>query len=313
MKKMRKGTIGKFFKRGSVIALVLLCFLLTAMPAMAAGTEPIEEIAIEETSRSTWAKPDFTVYAVGMKVYERNERYDQEKDKYDWEIKVGAKNGYRFDNNTTYLYVDRGDLYAHFKRISDTEAIIYVSTSPLVIDVYPNNQSDNSTSYYLPIPQVSPKPPEENGFIKTERYGWQRVNGFWYYTDGINHKTGWQQLDGNWYYFADDGIMQVGWRYIGSRWYYFSNEGSMKKGWQKIGDKWYFFVENPITVKTHQYCTDNTVITTEIYMPEGAMVFNTWVHHNDHYFYMKADGTMAANEWIGRYHFNEEGQYDKYQ
>ena len=118
---------------------------------------------------------------------------------------------------------------------------------------------------------------DERGYMIT---GWHLLEYFgdrgekitsWYYLDPVNgdQKFGWQNIDGKWYYLTMDGAltgkqtingkryyfdlvncdMKTGW--VSEKdsdvtlWYYFDPvNGDQKFGWQNIDGKWYYFAEN---------------------------------------------------------------------
>ncbi|MBS5198269.1 MAG: hypothetical protein KHY93_14205 [Clostridiales bacterium] len=60
--------------------------------------------------------------------------------------------------------------------------------------------------------------------------------------------------------------------------------GYIQTGWLYTGGNWYYL--------------DNS---------SGHMLTSTWVKGE---YYIKADGTMARNEWIGKYHVGADGKWD---
>ena len=61
-------------------------------------------------------------------------------------------------------------------------------------------------------------------------------------------KYGWQKIDGDWYYLSSGGAMKTGWQRIDGKWYYLNSKGVMKTGWQLLGGKWY-----SLTAKAGRY------------------------------------------------------------
>ncbi len=112
--------------------------------------------------------------------------------------------------------------------------------------------------------------------------GWQKNNQGWWYlnANGTVPKSGWKQIDGKWYYFNKSGYMMTGWQKLDGAWYYLGQDGTMKTGWQHISDKWYYFYDS------------------------GKMASSTWLNNK---YYLKADGSMAVNEYINGYWLDENG------
>ena len=117
-------------------------------------------------------------------------------------------------------------------------------------------------------------------------YGWQKLDGKWYYGQGSSWKTGWFKSGAYWYYFNADGQMATGWFKCGNTWYYANSSGAMQTGWQKISGKWYLFTS------------------------DGAMRTG-WVQSGSSWYYLKpGSGEMATGlVTIGgtNYFFNSSG------
>ncbi len=111
--------------------------------------------------------------------------------------------------------------------------------------------------------------------------GWLRLNEKWYYLNGSGAKqTGWICVGGIWYYGEPENGALLEQEWLDNT-YYFNAGGSMAKGWVKINGVYYYFYSN------------------------GAKASNAWVGN----YYLKADGTMAADEWVdgGKYYVDENG------
>ena len=114
--------------------------------------------------------------------------------------------------------------------------------------------------------------------------GFRQINGKMYYFDkNTAMATGWRKVAGKWYYMNSSGVRTTGWQKISGKWYHMSSSGVMQTGWQKIGGKWYYFANS------------------------GVMQKSKWVGDS----YLQADGSMATNTWIGRYHVDKNGKWDK--
>ena len=96
---------------------------------------------------------------------------------------------------------------------------------------------------------------------------------------------GWKHSAAGWWYQNADGTYPANcWKQISGKWYHFNKQGYMQTGWLYTGGKWYYLDDS-----------------------SGHMLTNTWVKG---VYYMKADGTMAQNEWIGKYHVGADGKWD---
>lgn len=117
--------------------------------------------------------------------------------------------------------------------------------------------------------------------------GWRKIAGKWYYMRSSGEMmTGWIKVDGKWYYLNSDGAMAIGWKLIGGKWYYLNSGGDMAVGWKKVGGYWY-------------------------YLSSSGEMLTGWIKVGGKEYYLYSDGHMAANEWIGKYHVNANGVWDK--
>ena len=68
------------------------------------------------------------------------------------------------------------------------------------------------------------------------------LTGIEEYLSYADYYFGWQYLDGSWYYFDDNGDAVKGWLYDGGKWYYLSNSnGAMQaSSWIKTNGTWYY-------------------------------------------------------------------------
>ena len=116
----------------------------------------------------------------------------------------------------------------------------------------------------------------DGAYVKDRWIGKYHVN-----KNGVWDKTaGWQKLGGSCYYLGQDGTMKTGWQKLGGSCYYLGQDGTMKTGWQYISDKCYYFYDS------------------------GKMASSTWLNNK---YYLKADGSMAVNEYINGYWLDENG------
>jgi len=114
---------------------------------------------------------------------------------------------------------------------------------------------------------------------------------------GFEDVTGsgtWQKTSkGDWYGSSNDDYVSDGIYTIGGKQYSFNEDGYMKTGWDDSTDSWrYFDPEN------------------------GQMVKSTWRDYKGKSYYLKSDGTMAADMAIkakngsGYYYVDDEGTWD---
>ncbi|KAB1636619.1 N-acetylmuramoyl-L-alanine amidase family protein [Adlercreutzia muris] len=130
--------------------------------------------------------------------------------------------------------------------------------------------------------------------------GWKKLDGNWYRfrsegdeggaQPGKTALVGWWKVNNTWYYFKDSCAMATGWQKIGGSWYYLGspNDGAMKTGWQKISGAWYYLGGSS----------------------DGAMKTG-WQKIGNSWYYLYSSGAMAANTWVGNYHVNGSGAWDK--
>lgn len=133
--------------------------------------------------------------------------------------------------------------------------------------------------------------------------GWVSSGGHWYLKDSSGRNlTGWQKVRGTWYYMDASGVMLTGWQKVGGTWYYLKGSGAMAtvgrnlaaRGttsrvpapWPRVGIKW------------------------------GQMVLLQLVRGHagqpvDRQLLRNGSGAMATSAWIGRYHVNASGLWDK--
>ena len=105
--------------------------------------------------------------------------------------------------------------------------------------------------------------------------------------------AGWSKTGENyWTYHNPDGSLVYGWAQYKGSWYYLDpNYGGQMAygGWLQIGGKWYCFAQS------------------------GYMYANTWIKFyysgKPYYYYLKADGSMAHDEWVGEFYVNARGEW----
>lgn len=105
--------------------------------------------------------------------------------------------------------------------------------------------------------------------------------------------SGWYKTGENyWTYHRQDGSLVYGWAQYKGSWYYLDpNYGGQMAygGWLQIDGKWYCFAQS------------------------GYMYANTWIRFyysgKPYYYYLKSDGSMAHDEWIGEFYVNSRGEW----
>ena len=124
-----------------------------------------------------------------------------------------------------------------------------------------------------------------SGITKTDNF-WVVKNdhhGYYQYYEG----NGWiDKGNGNWMFMENWKIVH-GWMKIEGSWYYFNSDGYMRMGWLYDGNDWYYFAAN------------------------GKMCHSEWVKIGNYYYYFYEDGAMAVDTWIGSFHVNEDGAWDR--
>ncbi len=126
-------------------------------------------------------------------------------------------------------------------------------------------------------------------------------------------------LQDSWYYFGEDCHAVLGWQKIGDEWYYFNRyeDGAMtvnralvddtgtayafdvngnyavigNNGWQTAFGNWYY-LENGEAVNGIKWIDGKAY-----YFSNGYMHKNTYIGTGDGNYRIKADGTLACNEW----------------
>jgi cell wall binding protein len=84
------------------------------------------------------------------------------------------------------------------------------------------------------------------------KFGWQNIDGKWYYLTPNGARMGEENLYGKHYYFDPvNGDMKTGWiskpGYSGTEWnYYDPVSGEKATGWRNIDGKWYYFLHHAL-------------------------------------------------------------------
>ncbi|MEY8437854.1 C69 family dipeptidase [Atopobiaceae bacterium 24-176] len=148
---------------------------------------------------------------------------------------------------------------------------------------------------------------DEDGYMHT---GWQSIDGKWYHFGNAGDgamKSGWLLDGGHWYWLREDdnaygpkGSMGSGWLQKDGQWYWlrkagsaYGPEGSMGSGWLQTGGKWYWLRKAGSP-----------------WGPEGSMGTG-WLQTGGKWYYLNGDGSMAADTWVGPYHVDGSGAWDR--
>ncbi len=118
---------------------------------------------------------------------------------------------------------------------------------------------------------------------------WVKTSAGWKYQDvkGVYVTNQWLEVDGKWYYFDKDGIMeQMSYR----KGWYLTNSGAWDGNnktakWKKDSKGWWYS------------------------LPNGSWLKKTWKKIDGVWYYFKADGYMAAEEYVDGYRLNPDGAW----
>lgn len=125
----------------------------------------------------------------------------------------------------------------------------------------------------------------EDGIVSTKT-GWIKVKGTWYWIgedNGKMLKNSWVQYNGNSYYMKADAKMATN-EWLDDTYYFRSWGAAYKNAWAKVNNVWFYFDGN------------------------GKKYTSGWLTYKGNQYYLKADGTMYANEWLdGKYYFKSWG------
>ena len=147
----------------------------------------------------------------------------------------------------------------------------------------------------------------KNGINKT---AWHYINKKWYYFNKDNFlQTGWindrKNNQDRWYYSYDSGLV-YNWQKINNKWYFFNNDGKMLTGWIKSENKWYYLADSGAMLKGGQKINKKWY-----YLNDSGAMLTGWQKIKNKWYFLKGSGEMAANTWIGRYHVNSNGEWNK--
>lgn len=124
-----------------------------------------------------------------------------------------------------------------------------------------------------------------------KRNCWEKINGYWFHFDREGYMASeWTKVGGYYYCFRETGDLAVGWCFNdeNEKWYYFDEDGFAKKGWFQDDDgSWYWFTGR------------------------GEMVSSGYRTIDGQRYYFLENGQMAANQYVGLYYMDENGQRQK--
>lgn len=127
--------------------------------------------------------------------------------------------------------------------------------------------------------------------------------GSWYRkADGSYPRNGWEKIDGVWYYFDPKGYRMTGWIMTGGKWYYLQEKGNREET---------AHLDNPYegVMLCNAWFADKDG---QLYylQSDGSMKIG-WLYQNQKWYYLKANGSMAKDQWIDGYYVGEDGVWNK--
>ena len=165
-----------------------------------------------------------------------------------------------------------------------------------------------------------------------EYYQQQHYTGFatqngdtYYYLEGTKLTSQWKYIHNQYYYFNENGQMQTNTlidgyvmdedgimarnRFVtinGNRYFADEHGKAVNSNWKKIDGKWYSFKENGVLRQNEFY---------DYYYlkADGAMADNEWIFdkYYNSYFFMKPGGAYANREWKDSYYLKAGGYMAK--
>ena len=200
-------------------------------------------------------------------------------------------------------------------------------TTVEVTTVQPTTEESPTTSEATPPTddksigdvQKEVEKPNQTGLVKAD-------GETYYYVDGKPITSTWKWVNGRWYYFGEDGKMlfstitpdgylldnegllaSPGWNYLNGKKYYTDSGGKIfRNDWKKIDGKWYSFKDNGVLRQNEFY---------DIYYlkADGTMADNEWIFdkYYNSYFYIKPGGAYASREWKDSYYLKAGGYMAK--
>ena len=309
------------FKGRRIIAFVLTLFIAVGVLGW---TGPVKEVNAEEETFYTIRLDGFSNggYAYAVKVFTDisfdskgnatfkfvKEAIPEDPDKYDNE-KIYLLDDYNEDSNNIVLNYAKGIGKNHIDKLYGLEDSITVNKSEFKYD----NEFDEYVIYLHFVCNyydewVDGQYFDANGSRGYEGIGsWQGSgSGTWFQdTLGWYPYDCWLKIDSAWFYFKPDGYMAYNeWFEVNGLWYYFNEYGIYETNcWI---DGYYISEDGTQTYgPTGSWNSDST----------GWWYSDTsgWYPSDDEisidgiYYYFKADGYMACNEWVQTPYDREEG------
>lgn len=142
--------------------------------------------------------------------------------------------------------------------------------------------------------------------IKTNpAYGiWMKDRIGWWYrkANGSYPRNGWEKIDGVWYYFDQKGYRMTGWIMTGGKWYYLQEKGNREET---------AHLDNPYegVMLCNAWFADKDG---QLYylQSDGSMKIG-WLYQNQKWYYLKANGSMAKDQWIDGYYVDKDGVWQQ--
>lgn len=136
-------------------------------------------------------------------------------------------------------------------------------------------------------------------------YGWQKIDGKWYYLDGNNaEKPGVMLADcsyminGRTYFFEGGGVMLTGWVRRPEGWYHTDVNGAMQTGWQQIGKYWYYFDAKNADYPGLMAVNGKKAINGYTYFFTGGGEMQTgWIRYPEGWYYAHPGGNQKIG-WL---------------
>ena len=136
-------------------------------------------------------------------------------------------------------------------------------------------------------------------------YGWQKIDGKWYYLDGNNaEKPGVMLADcsyminGRTYFFEGGGVMLTGWVRRPEGWYHTDVNGAMQTGWQQIGKYWYYLDPKNADYPGLMAVNGKKVINGYTYFFTGGGEMQTgWIRYPEGWYYAHPGGNQKTG-WL---------------
>lgn len=112
-------------------------------------------------------------------------------------------------------------------------------------------------------------------------------------TGAVNAQSkGWHSNSrGRWYVRDDGNYTRDAWEYVNGKWYLFDSEGYMLTGWQQRNGYWYYLIAPNGDMAANAWVGNYYVTASGEWLPSG------WVKNDTGWWYVKDNGTYAANSW----------------